>query len=96
MRLAGECKRGRTLHCEGSGIGGMILGADLGADLASDREAPESRISGVREKIARRMRESLAGTAQYTLNTSADAGGLLSLRARIKASSRGRTSTLTT
>ena len=55
--------------------------------LASDMGAPESRISGVREKIARRLRESLAGTAQYTLNTSADARGLLSLRARIKASS---------
>ena len=64
---------------EGSGIGGMVLAADLAA--------PESRISGVREKIARRLRESLAGTAQYTLNTSADARGLLLLRARIKASS---------
>jgi pyruvate dehydrogenase E2 component (dihydrolipoamide acetyltransferase) len=32
------------------------------------------------------MRESLASTAQYTLNTSADAGGLLALRARIRAS----------
>jgi pyruvate dehydrogenase E2 component (dihydrolipoamide acetyltransferase) len=40
----------------------------------------------IREKIARRMRESLASTAQYTLNTSADAGGLLALRARIRAS----------
>jgi len=74
---------------EGSGIGGMILGADLGVDLASDRDAPEARISGVREKIARRMRESLASTAQYTLHSSADAGGLLLLRARIKASSAG-------
>jgi pyruvate dehydrogenase E2 component (dihydrolipoamide acetyltransferase) len=63
----------------GSGIGGMVLASDMGA--------PETRISGVREKIARRLRESLAGTAQYTLNTSADARGLLSLRARIKASS---------
>jgi pyruvate dehydrogenase E2 component (dihydrolipoamide acetyltransferase) len=64
---------------EGSGLGGMVLASDMGE--------PESRISGVREKIARRLRESLAGTAQYTLNTSADARGLLSLRARIKASS---------
>ena len=30
------------------------------------------------------MRQSLASTAQYTLNASADATGLLSLRARIK------------
>ena len=32
------------------------------------------------------MRESLASTAQYTLNASANAGGLITLRARIKAS----------
>ncbi len=55
--------------------------------MASDMGEPETRISGVREKIARRLRESLAGTAQYTLNTSADARGLLSLRAKIKSSS---------
>jgi pyruvate dehydrogenase E2 component (dihydrolipoamide acetyltransferase) len=42
------------------------------------------RISKVREKIARRMRESLASTAQYTLNASADARGLLAIRARTK------------
>jgi pyruvate dehydrogenase E2 component (dihydrolipoamide acetyltransferase) len=66
---------------EGSGIGGMIL--------ASDLDGSETRISGVREKIARRMRESLAGTAQYTLHSSADARGLLLLRARIKASPSG-------
>src|SRR5262249_8728898 len=41
---------------------------------------------GIRDKIARRMRESLATTAQYTLHSSADATGLLALRARIKAS----------
>ena len=63
---------------EGSGIGGMVLASDLGS--------AETRISGVREKIARRLRESLAGTAQYTLHSSADARGLLMLRARIKAS----------
>src|SRR5262249_55667919 len=40
----------------------------------------------LRDKIARRMRESLSTTAQYTLNTSAQAAGLLALRARIKKS----------
>jgi pyruvate dehydrogenase E2 component (dihydrolipoamide acetyltransferase) len=45
-----------------------------------------TRLPSIREKIARRMRESLASTAQYTLNASADAAGLLTLRARIKAS----------
>jgi pyruvate dehydrogenase E2 component (dihydrolipoamide acetyltransferase) len=43
-------------------------------------------MSGIRGTIARRMRESLATTAQYTLHTSANAGGLLLLRAKVKAS----------
>jgi pyruvate dehydrogenase E2 component (dihydrolipoamide acetyltransferase) len=70
---------------EGSGSAGMVVASDL----ASDLDAAETRISGVREKIASRMRESLASTAQYTLHSSADARGLLLLRARIKASSAG-------
>ncbi len=65
----------------GSGPGGRVLEADLQRALAV-RAAP---VSGVRERIGRRMRESLASTAQYTLNSSAGAAGLLSLRARIKA-----------
>ena len=48
--------------------------------LARDLAAPPARMSGIRERIARRMRESLASTAQYTLNASADATGLLALR----------------
>ena len=52
--------------------------------------------SNIREKIARRMRESLSATAQYTLNASADAAGLLALRARIKASNGVPQSTSTT
>ncbi|MGO9403977.1 MAG: dihydrolipoamide acetyltransferase family protein [Terriglobales bacterium] len=67
----------------GSGPGGRVLEADL-RTLYLDAETP---ISSVREKIARRMRESLSNTAQYTLNSSAEASGLLRLRARIKASS---------
>jgi pyruvate dehydrogenase E2 component (dihydrolipoamide acetyltransferase) len=43
-------------------------------------------VDGIREKIARRMRESLAQTAQYTLSGSADAAGLLAVRKRVKAS----------
>jgi pyruvate dehydrogenase E2 component (dihydrolipoamide acetyltransferase) len=38
----------------------------------------------MRQRIARRMRESLATTAQYTLHGSADASGILRVRARIK------------
>jgi pyruvate dehydrogenase E2 component (dihydrolipoamide acetyltransferase) len=64
----------------GSGPGGRILEADLKALFQSG-----TRLSKVRERIARRMRESLASTAQYTLNASADARGLLAIRARTKA-----------
>lgn len=68
----------------GSGPGGRVIEEDV-------RRAYDSSpaISSLREKIARRMRESLASTAQYTLNASADAGGLLTLRAQIKASKNG-------
>ena len=55
---------------------------------ASDLAPPPSKISSIREKIARRMRESLASTAQYTMNTSAAATGMVALRARIKAKCR--------
>ncbi len=70
---------GRRAPAEGSGVGGMILRSDLGP-------TPEP-ISNTRKNIARRMRESLTSTAQYTLHSSADATGLLALRARVKASS---------
>jgi pyruvate dehydrogenase E2 component (dihydrolipoamide acetyltransferase) len=67
---------------EGSGIGGMILARDL--------DAPPTRMSGIRARTAQRMRESLAGSAQYTMNASADATGLLALRAAIKAARSSR------
>jgi pyruvate dehydrogenase E2 component (dihydrolipoamide acetyltransferase) len=86
----------------GSGPGGRVLEEDVrqayysSPDLSRVPAAPAvvsapaaaapARVSTMREKIARRMRESLASTAQYTLNSWADAGGLLTLRARIKAS----------
>jgi pyruvate dehydrogenase E2 component (dihydrolipoamide acetyltransferase) len=67
---------GHEARRAGSGINGMILARDL--------DAPPVRMSGIRGRIAQRMRESLATTAQYTLNTSADASGLLTLRSKIK------------
>ena len=69
---------------DGSGPGGRVLEQDLQKLYAAVR--PPERISTIREKIARRMRESLATTAQYTLHTSADATALLALRARFKTS----------
>jgi pyruvate dehydrogenase E2 component (dihydrolipoamide acetyltransferase) len=68
---------GGEIRDEASGLNRMVRGRDLAP--------PPVRLSGVREKIARRMRDSLAATAQYTLHTSAEAAGLLALRARIKA-----------
>jgi len=73
-----QIQDGMVAGGEGSGTGGMVLSGDL--------VPPASRISGIREKIARRMRESLAATAQYTLTASANAGGLLLVRAKVKAS----------
>ncbi len=69
----------------GSGPGGRVLELDVRALYPA---APAGTpVSNIRERIARRMRESLSTTAQYTLHSSADARGLLALRARIKASS---------
>jgi pyruvate dehydrogenase E2 component (dihydrolipoamide acetyltransferase) len=65
----------------GSGPTGRILESDL----RKLYQPPRPRASGIRDRIARRMRESLAETAQYTLHASADATGLLALRARLKA-----------
>src|ERR1035437_72361 len=69
---------GMEIGGEGSGTGGMVLSSDL--------VPPATRMSGIRATIGRRMRESLTTTAQYTLHTSANAAGLLLMRARIKAS----------
>jgi pyruvate dehydrogenase E2 component (dihydrolipoamide acetyltransferase) len=55
-----------------------------GRILSSDLVQPPEKISYFRERIAGRMRNSLATTAQYTMNTSAEATGLLALRRRIK------------
>src|ERR1035441_1680821 len=87
----------------GSGPGGRVIEEDLrklyysgpaGRVLASDLGPPPSPLSGIREKIARRMRESLAATAQYTLHSSADAGGLLALRKRVKSAAGGQDITI--
>jgi pyruvate dehydrogenase E2 component (dihydrolipoamide acetyltransferase) len=43
-------------------------------------------VSSVRQRIAKRLRESLSSTAQYTLHSSANAGGLLTVRKKMKAS----------
>lgn len=70
---------------QGSGPGGRILEADL-RKLYQPPKPSATRGAGIRDRIARRMRESLASTAQYTLNASADATRLLSVRSRLKSS----------
>ena len=64
---------------EGSGIAGMIRAADLG-------KHPAAQLSVVRQRIAARLRQSLISTAQYTLNGSANAAGLLAARRTLKGS----------
>jgi pyruvate dehydrogenase E2 component (dihydrolipoamide acetyltransferase) len=71
-----------SLH--GSGPGGRVLEADVRQAFATAGMSQPA--SNVRHTIARRMRESLAATAQYTLHASADARALLAARARNKAS----------
>jgi pyruvate dehydrogenase E2 component (dihydrolipoamide acetyltransferase) len=73
----GQLARGYLPGGAGSGLGGMIRLRDL--------DEPAARVSSVRQRIAARVRESLSTTAQYTLNGSADAGGLLAVRRRMKA-----------
>jgi pyruvate dehydrogenase E2 component (dihydrolipoamide acetyltransferase) len=71
-------------NIDGSGPNGRILEADL----------RKLHRPGIRDRIARRMRESLATTAQYTLSASADATGLLAVRARFQSSAHFRGVTL--
>src|ERR1035437_2098965 len=53
-----------------------IRGEPSGLVRAADLGAPPEKMSHIRERVARRLRESLALTAQYTMNASADATGL--------------------
>jgi pyruvate dehydrogenase E2 component (dihydrolipoamide acetyltransferase) len=71
----------------GSGPGGRVIERDVRTAYAAAAKASSSvRSSSTRATIARRLRESLASTAQYTLHACADAAALLALRARVKAS----------
>ena len=68
----------------GSGPGGRVLEQDVRKAYESARAAtPFARPPSTREAIARRFRE-VSTAAQYTLHASADAGQLLSMRARAK------------
>jgi pyruvate dehydrogenase E2 component (dihydrolipoamide acetyltransferase) len=77
----------------GTGPGGRIIERDIpvaaqSRPVDSAQGRPSIRPSTTRATIARRLRESLASTAQYTLHASANASGLLSLRTGFKEAAR--------
>ena len=84
---------------EGTGIGGRVSVADAGrtaeAAPAAAVAAPAAAVDfpgastsaplkGVRKVVAKRMMESLTSTAQLTLNTTANAAGILAMRKKVK------------
>ena len=84
---------------EGTGIGGRVSVADATrAPEAAPAAAPaapaaaadfpgastSAPLKGVRKVVAKRMMESLTSTAQLTLNTTADAAGILAMRKKVK------------
>lgn len=88
---------GAPVPASGAGLGGRATLADLSAPSAppptpselpvpADFPGPvvETPVKGIRKLIAARMLDSLATTAQFTLNAAADATRLQALRARFK------------
>ena len=74
---------------EGTGIGGRVSVADAGRTAeAAPADFPGASTSaplkGVRKVVAKRMMESLTSTAQLTLNTTANAAGILAMRKKVK------------
>ena len=84
---------------EGTGIGCRVSVADAGrtaeaapaAAVAAPAAAADfpgastsAPLKGVRKVVAKRMMESLTSTAQLTLNTTANAAGILAMRKKVK------------
>ena len=72
---------------EGTGIGGRVTSRDIllsSSTVLEEDVIKEETIKGVRKIISDRMLESLQNSAQLTLNSSADASALLSLRETFK------------
>lgn len=85
---------GMAVPASGSGVGGRVLVSDLkaqpitvGGSEPADFPGPvtEIPVKGVRKVVAERMMASLQGSAQLTLNASADARSLLAYRGKCKA-----------
>jgi pyruvate dehydrogenase E2 component (dihydrolipoamide acetyltransferase) len=84
---------GMAVPAQGSGPGGMVLAGDLvvsktaaaaAVSAVPAGEAVTVPLKGIRKIIAQRMRDSLSGTAQITLNMSFDATAILDYRAKVK------------
>ncbi len=72
---------------EGTGIGGRVTSRDIllsSGKMLKEDVIKEETIKGIRKIISDRMLESLQNSAQLTLNSSADASALLSLRKTFK------------
>lgn len=96
LRAGGAIPDG--IPAQGSGIGGRVTLADIqsgvGTPVAASSTMPaainvadeyaDTPIKGIRKVIADRMMGSLTSTAQFTLNASANAIHLQSLRNRLK------------
>ena len=73
---------GRVAQAAEASAPAAALAAPAGADFpGSSTSAP---LKGVRKVVAKRMMESLTTTAQLTLNTTANAAGILALRKKVK------------
>lgn len=94
-RTLAAARAGAPLE-QGSGLGGRVATADLTANPPASAEVSaiadfpgattSTALKGIRKVIAERMMHSLASSAQLTYTTTANAAGLLALRARLKAS----------
>ena len=97
--LTSAARAAGVSDAEGTGIGGRVSVADAGrtaeaapaAAVAAPAAAADfpgastsAPLKGVRKVVAKRMMESLTSTAQLTLNTTANAAGILAMRKKVK------------
>lgn len=89
---------GDAVPATGSGMGGRVTVADLGQKASAEiqKQSPinapselgyrDEKIANIRKVIAKAMQNSLATTAQVTLNSSFDATEILEVRSKLKKS----------
>jgi pyruvate dehydrogenase E2 component (dihydrolipoamide acetyltransferase) len=88
---AAAAEHGYSAPAQGSGIGGRVRTRDLYSPTAAAPEIAASYqdipVRSIRKITGARMHESLAATAQLTMDAAADARALLNLRKRFKSTS---------